>query len=149
MRPAGAGSGRGRGTAWVGRVWRRLCRWCVRLPPYLRRICSCITQLKAQGPSRACNESQEEEEEDRLTAQILECWRFVWWLNLAKSLYGVDFSKIFVWCEAEEEKRLRRERLCGISRSRRREAYAIESPIETLTTRGNLLISKHLQFKGI
>ena len=31
---------------------------------YLRRIDSCITQLKAQGPSRTCNESKEEEEED-------------------------------------------------------------------------------------
>jgi len=25
---------------------------------------SCITQLKAQGPSRTCNESKEEEEEE-------------------------------------------------------------------------------------
>ena len=32
---------------------------------YLRLIDSCITQLKAQGPSRTCNESKEEEEEDR------------------------------------------------------------------------------------
>ena len=30
---------------------------------YLRRIDSCITQLKAQGPSRTCNESKAEEEE--------------------------------------------------------------------------------------
>ena len=30
---------------------------------YLRLIDSCITQLKAQGPSRTCNESTEEEEE--------------------------------------------------------------------------------------
>ena len=30
----------------------------------LRLIDSCITQLKAQGPSRTCNESKEEEEED-------------------------------------------------------------------------------------
>ena len=30
---------------------------------YLRLIDSCITQLKAQGPSRTCNESEEEEEE--------------------------------------------------------------------------------------
>jgi len=30
---------------------------------YLRLIDSCITQLKAQGPSRTCNESKEEEEE--------------------------------------------------------------------------------------
>ena len=27
---------------------------------YLRRIDPCITQLKAQGPSRTCNESKEE-----------------------------------------------------------------------------------------
>ena len=33
---------------------------------YLRRIDSCITQLKAQGPSRTCNESKEERE---------RCWR--------------------------------------------------------------------------
>jgi len=30
---------------------------------YLRLIDSCITQLKAQGPSRTCNESKEEEVE--------------------------------------------------------------------------------------
>jgi len=29
---------------------------------YLRLIDSCITQLQAQGPSRTCNESKEEEE---------------------------------------------------------------------------------------
>jgi len=29
---------------------------------YLRLVDSCITQLKAQGPSRTCNESKEEEE---------------------------------------------------------------------------------------
>jgi len=28
---------------------------------YSRRIDSCITQLKARGPSRTCNESKEEE----------------------------------------------------------------------------------------
>ena len=32
---------------------------------YLRLIDSCITQLKAQGPSRTCNESTEEEEAAR------------------------------------------------------------------------------------
>jgi len=31
---------------------------------YLRLIDSCITQLKAQGPSRTCKESKEEEEEE-------------------------------------------------------------------------------------
>jgi len=31
---------------------------------YLRLIDFCITQLKAQGPSRTCNESKEEEEKN-------------------------------------------------------------------------------------
>ena len=31
---------------------------------YFRLIDSCITQLKAQAPSRTCNESKEEEEEE-------------------------------------------------------------------------------------
>ena len=30
----------------------------------MRLIVSCITQLKAQGPSRNCNESKKEEEEE-------------------------------------------------------------------------------------
>ena len=38
---------------------------------YLRLIDSCITQLKAQGPSRTCNESKEEEE-DLVLARTLE-----------------------------------------------------------------------------
>ena len=32
---------------------------------YLRLLDVCITELKAQGPSKICNESQEEEEEER------------------------------------------------------------------------------------
>ena len=32
---------------------------------YVRLIDSCITQLKAQGPSRTCNESQEDEEKKK------------------------------------------------------------------------------------
>ena len=36
---------------------------------YLRLIDSCITQLKAQRPSRTCNKcKEEEEEEDRISA---------------------------------------------------------------------------------
>ena len=31
---------------------------------YLRLIDSCITELKAQGPYRTCNESKEEEEDN-------------------------------------------------------------------------------------
>ena len=31
---------------------------------YLRLIDSCVTQLKAQGPSRTCNESKQEEEKE-------------------------------------------------------------------------------------
>ena len=37
---------------------------------YVRRIHSCITQLKAQGPSRMLNESKEEAEEDIRVADI-------------------------------------------------------------------------------
>ena len=33
---------------------------------YLRLIDTCITQLKAQGPSRTCHESKEEEEEEEV-----------------------------------------------------------------------------------
>ena len=35
---------------------------------YLRLVGSGITQVKARGPSRTCNESNEEEEEDRRLA---------------------------------------------------------------------------------
>ena len=59
---------------------------------YLRLIDSCITQLKAQGPARTCNESNEEEGEDpqvdilKLTAILkLTCWvpqiRQLWGAN--------------------------------------------------------------------
>ena len=36
----------------------------------MRLIDSCITQLEAQGPSRTCNESKEEEEEHSKTLQV-------------------------------------------------------------------------------
>jgi len=39
---------------------------------YLRIIDSCITQLKAQGPARTCNESKEGEEEG-VPVQIGQC----------------------------------------------------------------------------
>ena len=42
---------------------------------YLRLIDSCITQLKAQGPSRTCNESQEEEEYNDECQDIQELQR--------------------------------------------------------------------------
>jgi len=45
---------------------------------YLRLIDACITQLKAQGPSRTCNESKEEEElPDEQGAQVA-VERHVW-----------------------------------------------------------------------
>jgi len=37
---------------------------------YLIRIDSCITQLKAQGPSRTCNESKEEEGVMRMRREV-------------------------------------------------------------------------------
>ena len=36
----------------------------------LRLIDSCITQLKAQGPSRTCNESKEGQEEDLVCDKV-------------------------------------------------------------------------------
>ena len=36
----------------------------------MRLVDSCITQLKAPGPSRTCNESKEEEEEDKHTETL-------------------------------------------------------------------------------
>ena len=42
----------------------RNVQWCSEAGSYLRLIYSCVTQLKAQGPSRTCNESKEEEEEE-------------------------------------------------------------------------------------
>ena len=48
---------------------------------YLRLIDSCITQLKAQGPSRTCDESKEEEEDN--DDSVLECGRSG----------GVDYSE--------------------------------------------------------
>ena len=41
---------------------------------HVRLMDSCITQLKAQGPSRTCNESKEEEEEDSM-------WRWCVWFE--------------------------------------------------------------------
>ena len=39
---------------------------------YLRLIDFCVTQLKAQGPSRTCNESKEKEEEGEASPMLLE-----------------------------------------------------------------------------
>jgi len=38
-------------------------------PPYLRRIVSCITQLKCQGPPRTCRARKEEEEEEETPSE--------------------------------------------------------------------------------
>ena len=64
---------------------------------YSRLIGSCITQLNAQGPSRTCNESKKEEEEDiprahgascdeSTTAKVDECFKIDFWLR-----FKVDF----------------------------------------------------------
>ena len=63
---------------------------------YLRLIDSCTTQLKAQGPSRTCNESKEEEKSGRHYARHIvasaptrlgERERTVWGVGF--KLYGV------------------------------------------------------------
>ena len=43
-------------------VYENRCVVVTEAGSYLRLIDCCITQLKAQGPSRTCNESKEEEE---------------------------------------------------------------------------------------
>jgi hypothetical protein len=58
---------------------------------YLRLTDSCITQLKAQGPSRTCNESEAEEEEaperhlfvDNLLVRIHFIIEMIRWTGLA------------------------------------------------------------------
>ena len=45
-------------------VPRAASQYCRNPHSYLRLIDSCITQLKAHGPSRTCNESKDEEEEE-------------------------------------------------------------------------------------
>jgi len=44
---------------------RRSCVLVTEAGSYLRLIDFCITQLKAQGPSRTCNESKEEKKSMR------------------------------------------------------------------------------------
>jgi len=44
-----------------------------------RRIDSCITQLKAEGPSRTCNKSKEEEEEEDSGDRVAWGWTRVRW----------------------------------------------------------------------
>ena len=52
----------------MGRMQKMFSREA--LAAQVRLIDSCITQLKAQGPSRTCNESREEEEEDVLAGGL-------------------------------------------------------------------------------
>ena len=72
----------GRGGGWQG--VKRLCPPClhsrmVESEAPTSRLClrladSCITQLKVQGPSRTCNESKEEEEEEDLSLdELMHC----------------------------------------------------------------------------
>ena len=58
---------------------------------YLRLIDSCITQLKAQGPSRTCNKSEEEEEEERTISLGLT---LVAWIGRGALLEPVDLSLV-------------------------------------------------------
>ena len=51
-----------------GDKWCKVRETCAVVSRWARiwgSVASCITQLRAQGPSRTCNESQEEEEEAR------------------------------------------------------------------------------------
>jgi len=68
-----------------------------------RLIDSCITQLKAQGPSRTCNESKEDEEEStdtRLAAQAHAITRAPFPSSHLARPDVVDFSEA-VWALLE------------------------------------------------
>ena len=54
---------------------------------YLRLTDSCITQLKAQGPARACNESKEEEKACSSASASSTRPQVVMWMKAA-SLQG-------------------------------------------------------------
>ena len=66
---------------------------------YLRLIDSCISQLKAEGPFRTCNESKEEEEasprrrasSSGLGVQPVQCLRFAG-LRVRGSVFSVEES---------------------------------------------------------
>ena len=73
LRSGGGGAGAGSGGQREPRQFKNnhFTEMCcgIEVGSYLRRIDSCITQLKAQGPSRTCNESKEEVKE------VLPCRR--------------------------------------------------------------------------
>ena len=62
---------------------------------YLRLLDSCITQLKAQGPSRTCNESKEEDLSVRMMARApvvgVHAWRH-WWCYQNHMYYKLPFN---------------------------------------------------------
>jgi len=59
----------------AGRAWRvQKCVVVTEAGSYLRLIDSCITQLKAQGPSRTCNESKEDEISKLSIKNSLSCF---------------------------------------------------------------------------
>ena len=63
---------------------------------YLRLIDSCITQLKAQGPSRTCTESKEEEEEEAFWTWKWSEVRVLWQVHTltghSRGVHSVAFS---------------------------------------------------------
>jgi len=67
------------------------------MPEYghLRLIDLCITRLEAQGPSRTCNESKEEEEDSLAALQRLGLLHFVpgiqKWLE-DRNLFRLEFG---------------------------------------------------------
>jgi len=70
---------------------------------YLRLIDSCITHIEAQGPSRTCKESKEEEEEAMELIDVSENWevRSGWVCQLNEpTVVFVNLMVVFVNLEA-------------------------------------------------
>ena len=81
---------------------------------YLRLIDSCITQLKAQGHSRTCNESKEGEEAQVTDNAInsLLCGALVV-ARLARYIYIYIYIYIYTYIHRERERERERERREG------------------------------------
>jgi len=99
---------------------------------YLRRIHSCITQLKAEGPSRTCNESKEEEEEDTCTLYESMLRRYKSERDRARENVTNMVLKTVKFCTENEWAptfHLAEPRFCLVSRSRNLECKHTSSSL--------------------
>jgi hypothetical protein len=108
--------------------------WIATLGSYLKLIDSCITQFKAQGPSRTCNESKQEEEEcfaSRNTSTT--CWTHENGLLLTPRQSPTDTKPVTRWHQASHLLTCWREQM--LDRDPSRTAYGEKHIIKVCPTR--------------